>query len=86
MIYTLGNTVSYTQALAENPAVMKIGRKDGYPGGSVWQTKEEAEVFAPDNSGFSVFGVLADWEIDTAPSMEGGGWHDLLIDAVIVAL
>jgi len=84
MIYTIGHTESYLRYFAEQSTPQKKGRYDGYCGGSVWQTYDEAKrhVF---NIGFSVFGVMADWETETAPSKDGD-WHDLLVDADLVIL
>lgn len=62
---------------------MKKGKTEDYPGGSVWETREEAEVYACNIR--SAFGVLADWEKDTTPS-RNGDWHDLLVDAEVVNL
>jgi hypothetical protein len=82
MIYTIGNTESYLAGLADGP-LKKKGKTEDYQGGSVWQTYEEAAVYACNTR--SVFGVLADWEKDTAPS-DHGDWHDLLVDAEVVRL
>lgn len=78
MFYTLGHKESYEQYFREQSAPFKMGRKDEYPGGSVWLTKEEAEKHCP--SDYAVYGVLADWDNDTILT-EDGDWHDLLIDA-----
>ena len=38
-------------------------------------------------SDFSVYGVEADWETQTAESTDpAGGWRDLLVDAPLVKL
>ena len=49
----------------------------------MWKTFEEARRAAPE--GYSVFGVVADWETDTVPS-SSGDWHDLLVSADLVIL
>ena len=83
MIFTIGHTESYLCYFAEQGTPQKKGRCDGYPGGSVWQTQEEAQKHV--GSEFSVFGVLADWDTETEQSQEGD-WHDLLVDAELVLL
>jgi hypothetical protein len=64
---------------------MKKGRRDDYLGGSVWQTFEEAAAHIGIYKliGFSVFGVMADWETDVAEN-PNAPWHNLLIDAELV--
>jgi hypothetical protein len=84
MIYTIGHRPSYEQGLTEMPNIRKLGRREGYPGGSVWKTYEEAFEHAKTAPDYAVYGVLADWEKDTAPS--GAPWHDLLFDRQIVKL
>jgi hypothetical protein len=88
MIYCIGNKQNYDEALSKHPGLRKTGRcveEDGtpYPGGSVWQTREEARANCPED--YDVYGVIADWEKDTAPS-EDGPWHDLLSDCLLVYL
>ena len=85
MVYTLGHRRSYEAALAEDPQVKKLGRRPSYPGGSVWRTYEEAEAYrlAHGLHDYAVYGVDAEWGVDTAPSASGP-WHDLLRDATIV--
>ena len=88
MIYTVGHSSSYRDNLADpNVSHLKLGRGvvDGeyYPGGWVWETKEEAQKHCVE--GFEVFGIDADWEKDTEVS-KGGDWHDLLVDAKFFAL
>jgi len=102
VIYTIGNTDSYLKALADDPELKKIGKReqllpqfpDGYPGGTVWQTREEAQAYIDDAlqhekpnwnpAKFSVFGIEADWEKDTYASEENK--RSLLRDAKIVKL
>lgn len=84
MIYTVGHKASYDRYLREQgPQCYKRGPRGDYPGGSVWRTVEEAEHHAPE--GYAVYGVIADWELDTTPSSRGD-WHDLLHDARIVSV
>jgi len=81
MIYTVGHTASYEQYFQEQTTPKKLGRTDDYPGGSVWMTKEAAQKHC--NKEYSVYGVIADWHTDTAPSHDGD-WHDLLVTSVLV--
>lgn len=75
MIYTVGRKDIYEPYLANDPNPRK-GKT-----GSVWQTKEEAAVYAKD--GFQVYGVMADWNLDTAPDGDEH-WHQLLTPAKLV--
>ena len=77
MIYTVGNTNNYMEYFKEQKQPQKA------IGGSVWKTREEALRFC--KNGFSVFGVMADWDTDTVPN-KGGDWHDLLIPANLVII
>lgn len=89
MIYTIGNTQLYERHFSEQTTPHKMGRRErdesgnSHPGGSVWQTVEEARQHCP--PGFAVYGVLADWATQTLPS-PGNDWHDLQIDAPLVQL
>jgi hypothetical protein len=103
MIFTIGNTDSYLKALADDPDLKKIGRRDepllpdfpdGYPGGTVWQTREDAQSYIDvamqqempewDPARFSVFGLEAEWENDTYTPEDGK--QSLLRDAKIIKL
>ncbi len=83
MIFTIGHTESYKQYLSKQEKCMKLGRTENYRGGSVWQTKEEAEKFCPVD--YSVYGLKADWNKDTEPN-PNNCWSDLLYDREIVDL
>jgi hypothetical protein len=85
MIYTVGREESYTRYFQEQDRPLKAGRnsRDNYPGGSVWETEEEAREHCPE--GYQVYGVLASWDQDTEPSKDGN-WHDLLINAELIQL
>ena len=87
MIYTIGRTSAYEQSFIENPEVYKLGRTviDGkfYPGGSVWKTIRDAQSHCPE--GFSVYGVMADWDKDTEGNEENS-WNDLLVDSRLCRL
>jgi hypothetical protein len=88
LIYTIGRTDAYEQAFREQVTPRKLGRTTDYPGGSVWPNRRGAEEFLvayEHDQGFSVYGVRADWDTDTAPSTDGP-WHDLLRDADLVRL
>ena len=92
MIYTVGHTLSYRKGLIESIPFQKLGRTSNYqgkfyPGGSVWQTSYAAYAYLWDTNQldkYSVFAVDADWIMDTAPSLSGGAWHDLLVTSTIV--
>ena len=95
MIYTIGHQENYERAFQKHGEgqVVKAGRyakPDGtvYPGGCVWRTREEAQEYLKKYPTLSwkVYGVVADWELDTAPNESGQPWHDLLRDARIVRL
>jgi hypothetical protein len=83
VIYTTGFTESYEEALNRLPEVTKLGRTESYPGGSVWKTEAEARSMLPE--GYSIYGVLADWDKDVAPD-GGHGEGSLLFDRPIVRL
>lgn len=85
MIYCIGKEDAYEQMFQEIGHHYKLGRnvEHGYPGGSVWETEEDARKHC--TSGYTVYGVKANWRIDTEPSKEGN-WDDLLIDAEVVQL
>ena len=67
--------------------------KEAYPGGSVWQTRDEAErwireegvkldpPWTPDT--FCAWGVDADWEKDTEPD-PNASYHNLLKDSPLI--
>lgn len=87
MIYTVGRRESYDEVLLREGAVHKLGRRPGYPGGSVWPTPDSAFLHLVKRglADYGVYIVNADWETDTAPSDLGSGpWRDLVRDAQIV--
>lgn len=83
MIYTVGNNKTYSKLFEDYGEVLKQGRGNGYPGGSVWQTRAAAERHL--EPGYEVFGVLAEWNLDTCPS-GSGDHHYLLRSAEMVRL
>jgi hypothetical protein len=85
VIYCIGKEELYEQYFQDQARPHKAGRnvKSEYPGGSVWETEEDARKHCPE--GYQVYGVLAHWRIDTEPSKDGN-WDDLLIDAELVQL
>ncbi len=90
MIYTIGGP-AYPEFLKEKTKSgeipWKVGKTDLYPGGSVWKTREEAQECADKGEGYSVYGVLADWDTETVESDDfGATWHNLLVDAKLVHL
>ena len=57
-------------------------------GAMVWRKQNDAQRFLEDTQltdVMQVYGVIADWERDTAPSTFGD-FHDLLIDAHLIQL
>lgn len=61
---------------------------EDYLGGYAVETVADARRLIGENypgQGFTVFGLLADWEKDTEPSANGW-WHHLVKDAFIVIL
>jgi len=79
LLYTIGYRPHYEKLLSKGK-VNKLGRRPDYPGGSVWRTFKEALAHCDKDHG--VYGVDADWEKDTAPSLND--WNDLLYDRPIV--
>lgn len=78
MIFTVGKASVYDPYLTSDPDAAK--RK----GGSVWQTREEAQVWADMNPGYKVYGVEADWMRDTIS--KGDYFHDLTRNAKLISL
>jgi hypothetical protein len=93
VIYTLGHKPSYVRGFKEaeinGVPLMKLGRTATYQGGSVWQLRGEVEAHIAANQprleNYAVYGVEAEWGVDTAPSPHGP-WHDLLKNAPLVEL
>jgi hypothetical protein len=90
MIYTIGSKKAYLRSFLKNHRVIKPGRSRGYFGGCAFKNREDAqrhidELDLQGYRGFAVFGVLANWERDTAPSKDHW-WHDLLVDSEVVVL
>jgi hypothetical protein len=91
MIFTIGATKHYLKwhhkCQEDGVPFEKAGRSSDCEGGSVWQTREEAENYLIENnkSNFSVFGVDADWDLDTEPN-ENDSWNNLLVDSEIIIL
>jgi len=97
MIFTFGRTSSYDRDFNTESNPKKLGpQSDGYPGGSVWKTREEAQAFVDslpnkycptlNAKDFSVYGVLADWDTDVYKSDSEASWANLKIDAPLVKL
>jgi len=94
MIYTIGNRASYRACYAEHlaegtpEAWVKLGKSVDYPGGSVWQFRDEAQDCVNEQArpvDWEVFGVLAGWEQDTYSADEGSR-RSLLRDATLIIL
>jgi len=91
MIYCLGDPGLYEKILKDSPVVWKAGRERGgedpYPGGEVWQFREDAELCLLEYPKLKVYGVMASWFTDTAESeSELPGARDLLFDSLVVRL
>lgn len=89
MIYTVGNTQSYMDAIEKygEGEVFKFDRHDDDPGGCAFQSIADAQRFIRErgNPTWSVFGIDAQWGVDTTPS-EDGWWHYLLRNAPLIVL
>ena len=93
MIFTIGKTDVYEPYLRDDSDAAKLGRgKDhagnDYAGGSVWETREAAQVYLDvtnQKNEFSVYGVLADWKTQTEPE-PSQEWHRLLVTSKLVKL
>jgi len=97
VIYTIGHVENYLKAIADSPdgAIKKLGRcepgerfPDGYTGGYAFKTVEDAQrridEAYPDR-GFGVFGLDAEWEMDTTQNTNGW-WHNLVNSSGIIVL
>ena|ERR1043165_8021410 len=95
--FTIGVKKAYDQAL-QNGAV-KVGRHEGYEGGCVWRTRDEAESYLERRGGYiqfnedrpsvlcAVYGLILQngWEQDVdSTHYERDGYHLLLNDAQLV--
>lgn len=88
MIYTVGNTVNYQAAIKEHGEVLKQGQTTEYEGGIVFERYIDAVGYLSDinkSDVWSVWGVDADWIMDTYPASDGW-WSYLLFDAPIIPL
>jgi len=89
--YTVGNRISYDQALATRPFVTKFGPRpeDFYEGGWVWIDPEEARAYIETRSlpfEAKVYGLLLPngWNEDVSKAPGPDGVHHLLNDAQVV--
>ena len=96
MIYTIGLASIYEPYIDNDPNPCKASKKMNKllhgrdEGGSVWQSYEEAEVFANASSKngqlYKVYGVIGvDWTTDTAP-VGNATYHELLKEGKLVRL
>lgn len=92
MIFCIGLTNDYEAYLnMMGESAIKLGRArdggDGYLGGSVWQTEQDALDFIKANRipGRSVYGVVADWDSDTTATV-GDSFRRLRHNAKLVRL
>ena len=91
MIFTLGKESLYEELFEADVPPFKMGRlhrdpdNPDFSGGTVWQFRENAELCALEAPGFKVYGVMASWFTDTAPSQcASPGARDLLFDCLLV--
>ena len=70
MIYTVGHTENYSSFFRDQKEPgfpKKKGRTATHEGGWVWKTYAEALAECP--PGFSVYGVLANWDTEATPNI-----------------
>lgn len=81
MIFTVGHEAKYDELLTTR-VLYKAGRREGYPGGSVFETATDAEAYLAKEgmSEYAVYCVDAEWA-DTEP---GPDYHFLVGDARIL--
>ena len=82
MIYTVGKTGVYDEALAKSPNL------ENAKGGLVWKTRDDARnhlMETKQDKTFSIYGIEADWDKDTEPALEGK-WRVLTKKAKLVKL
>lgn len=96
MIYTIGHKENYLKAIAQEGVIYKTGKipvgdsecPDGYPGGYAFHTFEDAQRGLQEedkHNKWTIFGLDAQWGIDTQQATDGW-WHNLLKDAPIIVL
>lgn len=95
--FTVGFAALYDRYVADSEHPRKLGQRDGYPGGWVWSSAQDAREFLgsetlarefPDDdpAGFAVYELRlpTGWEADVTPEPDRNGVHHLLTDALIV--
>lgn len=82
MLYTIGRLEVYEKYLNEDPNASK-----GI-GGSVWKNREMLDTYLAKNPqpDFAIYGVEADWELDTTGGPEEVPWRNLTRNAKLVRL
>jgi hypothetical protein len=91
MIYTIGHRESYEKGFEEFKYNLedfkKMGKCLGYVGGSVFRTHDDAKAFLKNSNidDFEVYGVEADWLLDSEEN-EHGEFNNLLVDAQLIKL
>jgi len=93
MVYTIGRTelyeITFEESTDQNPPTKidlktEAGVNEDYKGGVVWKTKKEAQKAAEEKQeDYSVYGVLADWNVDVK---EIEGKNRLLRDSELIKL
>lgn len=95
--YTIGNKEKYDQWLIEcerrKDTMMKMGRTEDYPGGTVWRTIDEAYAYLEENAERleytpEIYGIslIYGWENDVSSEPNEDGFHYLLVDRPIFRL
>lgn len=93
--FTIGNPSIYDPDLAEATAqggtIKKIGRREGYSGGWVWRTSEDAQAFADQlgslaSGQWAVYGLKlpSGWDTDVDPARGDDGQYHLINDALLI--
>ena len=86
-IFTVGNEVNYDRGiLVQGSKFLKVGRRDGYPGGFACKFASDAARLIAEFGKcgeWAVYEILASWDTDTAPSANGW-WHALIHDSVVI--
>lgn len=98
MVFTIGHTTTYEEGIETyGKNFLKLGRTPNYKypngtigyydGGIIFRTEENAKQFLIEQEldDYSVYGVIADWEEDTAPSRDGS-YRSLLVSKPILKL
>lgn len=86
--YTLGDEEWYDSYLREDPNPRKRGPCEGYEGGSVWETEQDAREHLQSSKDLDRFAVYelelpGDWETCVTPDPINGSYR-ILQDTTII--